>query len=323
MSPMPRPAPLCTALLCLATAAAAQVTPVGPPTFDVEASLDLEPGDRPPIRAYIASPAWKSSGRTGSSGGRTAGPFIGFPPSEAQGESSDRELGVLAYTGGTVQFSPTTTPHLHAIATASNTRYWQTGAVDTPLDFTPILDGFLQGQMVFAELPFLVFAKVSFALDVVDLAGNPTQHLFRNTAHVDWNASAGRWTFTTTATTPGTAWADSFTTVNSVPLRTIRSDLVYAQFLEDAYVATAGSLFGLRWTLQTEALIEGIAVQAAVTADFLHTAGLGFAVSPDAPAGAALTEVLVLAPAVPEPASALLLALGLLPLLRRVRRRPG
>jgi hypothetical protein len=314
MTPLPhrvhRPAAALLALAC--HVASAQVVPVGPPTYDTTMTLDLAPGDRPPITAVLLIPGWASSGSTGTAGRIVGAPFIDFRPSEAQAISNNVELGALSYVAGLVQYDPLVVPHLRATATASNLRYWQTGAVDTPLDFTPFLDGFVRGEMTFAEVPFLIYARVGFALDVVDLAGQPLLQVFRHTASLDWNVSSSRWQFSTTSTLPGTDWADSFTTAGlPPPFPTLTSSLVYADFLDDAYIAQAGSLFGLRWTLETEVRLEGIAVQAALTSDFLNTAGLGFAISADAPPGASLTEVLVLPPAVPEPTAAWLLAAGL------------
>ncbi len=312
---------LATAVLAAACAAAsAQVGLVGPPTYETQVLLDLAPGDRPQYGAYVAEMGWRSDGRTEVSGAIDYAAFVNFAPSEARAIADDFNLKALSHVGGIVQFNPVDVPHLHATALSRNTRYWQAGAVDTPLDFTPFLDGVLNADMGFAELPFQLFAKVTFSLDVVNAAGQPTLHLFRNSAHIDWNNASARWQFTSSSTLPGTDWADSFTTTSTLqPRKTMRSELVYADFLAGAYTAPAGSLFGLQWTLQTEALVEGIAVSASTTADFLHTAGIGFAISAGAPAGATLTEVLTLPSAVPEPGAAALLLAGLVVMAWRRR----
>lgn len=319
MTPLLRPDRLLVAaVLAAACTLAAGQPPVGPPTYVATAALGLVPGDRPPITAHVSVPTWKSAGSSTASGGFASGPFVNFAPSEARAIADDFNLKALAYVGGTVQFDPVQTPHLHATALARNTRYWQTGAADTPLDFTAFLDGVLAADLVFAELPVQVVSTVSFSLDVVNLAGQPIVQVFRNTAHIDWNGSAGRWQFRSGSTLPGTDWADAFTvTGTQQPRPTMRAELVYVDFLAGAYTAPAGSLFGLQWTLEAEALIEGIAVQGAMTADFLHTAGIGLAVAADAPPGAALTELLTVPLAVPEPGAAALMLAGLALLAHR------
>lgn len=312
MTPIFRPERLIAiALLAGAVTGTGAQALVGPPTYEATASLDLVPGDRPPITAYVVEIRWRSEGHPESRGSAMAGPFVNFPPSEAQAIANDTELKALAYTGGTVQWDPVQVPHLHATATAGNTRFWQTGAVDTPLDFMPFLDGALAAELVFAEIPSQLSSKVTFSLDVLNPAGDAVLQVFRNTARIDWNIGRSRWDFAAASTLPGPDWVDAFsTTATPSPRPTMRSELAYLDFIANAYTAPAGSLFGLRWTLQAETLVEGIAVQGAMTADFLHTAGIGFAVADGAPPGAMLTEVLTLPP-VPEPTPAALWLAGL------------
>lgn len=317
--------PLLVLALAAGPAAAQGFGQVGPPTFETSVLLDLQPGGRPPLVAIVVDTGWNGVGASGASGGVAGGPVPQLPTPRAEAESTDARLRADALASGITQFSAGATPTLHAHALARNTRYWQAGTVDWTLDFLPILDGRLDGRISYAELPGPMWARVDFRLDVVDLAGALVQPIFGVSARIDRVGGANelRLSRSVSGAASPLAWEQAFTDVT--PPGSFESllfqDLAYFENLIGAYTATASSVFGLRWTLETEALVQGTAVAAAMTADFGHTAQLAFQLSDGAPPAAALTELLVLPPPVPEPGSAALLLAGLGWMFQRRRSR--
>lgn len=118
----------------------------------------------------------------------------------------------------------------------------------------------------------------------------------------------------------GIAWADSVTdtTPPGVGNGILDAEVAYVERMEDAWVAPAGSLFGLRWTVSAESRRTGTSIAGTMAADFGDTSCIGFEIAADAPPGAVLSGVLVAAPA-PEPGIAWLLGAGLAGLRLRTR----
>jgi hypothetical protein len=303
-----------------AGSAAGQVPPVGPPTYTADVLLDVMPGDGRPTSAHaVRASGWSSQGAPRATAGATAVIPSDLPSSEADATATAADLHATAIASGYTSFEVGLTPHYRASAQASTTNFFQNHAADTPLTFTPFLNGVLEGRLVFAELPGPIWTRMEFRLDIVDLAGQVTSPIFAVSARIDWigYGPGMQWsTFASGATAAG-VWDDAVQDVTppGSGIHVLNLDVQYSELLEDAYIVPANNLFGVRWTLSAESVLDGTSVAAAMVADFGHTAHIGFT----APDGA-LTEVLV-APPVPEPATAWLLPVGLLLVLRRCRRR--
>jgi hypothetical protein len=183
--------------------------------------------------------------------------------------------------------------------------------------------GLLGGSMLYLEIPAPSFASVVLKIEVTDAAGATLHTLLQTQATVQYQpAVAGAFTLNTSTSGWGSAttWANAFTPtllpgVTFGPQRGF--DIAYIDDLDTPVVAPAGSLRGVRWTLETTATVAGQSGQGWFVADLGNTVHIGLGRSEAELTALGITEVLLLP--VPEPPLAALWLGGALLLWARRR----
>lgn len=299
------------ALACAACSPAGAATLVGPATYDANAVLEVSRGGFPYVYAAVSDSGYKSAGALHA--GAAVDPVLWFsgPPSAAEATADDAHLRALARAQGAIFYAEPDAPLVYAEATATTTRFFSFTS-DFAIDNLPVLlGGVLGANLTYAELPQQAYAELSYRFEWTDSAGSTLATLYAYQARVTWVGSS----FVTTRSIGGSADAaawDSAFVPTTLPGATVGSQQAWTVGLLDEidtpWVALAGQTYGFRWTLHTEALMEGYSLAGQFTADFGQTADIGLGRSEAELAALGITEVLTTP--VPEPARALLWLAG-------------
>jgi hypothetical protein len=301
---------LATAAVLLTVPAAAQPTQVGPATYSTAATLSIDPGQVFTPVAFVAiNSAHNGQGQSRSHSGIAPLTRPPVPPSLANAESTDTTLRARAHAGSVLFSAPPSNPglvpHATATASASTFRLWHFSN-DFLFDNIPLLlDGLIGGAMLYLEIPAPSFASLVLTIELTDAAGTALSTLLQTRATVQYQpGAAGSFTFNTSSSGWGSAttWANAFT---PTPLPGVAFgpqrgyDIAYVDELDTPVVAPAGSLRGVRWTLETSATVAGESGQGWFVADLGNTVHIGLGRSEEELTALGITEVLTLP--VPEP----------------------
>jgi hypothetical protein len=308
------------ALVGAAGAPVGAATIVGPATYDTQAVLEVSRGGFPYVYAAVTGSGYKSAGAVNAVA--AVDPVVWFSglPSAAEATADDAHLRALARAQGAIFYAEPDPPLVYAEATAQTTRFFSFSS-DFAIDNLPVLlGGVLGAHLTYAELPQQAWAEVSYRFEWTDASGATLATLYAYQARVAWVGSA----FVTTRSSGGSAdaaaWASAFTPT-TLPDSSVGSQQAWSVGLLDEidtpWVALAGQTYGFRWTLHTEALMEGYSVAGQFTADFGQTADIGLGRSEAELAALGITEVLTTP--VPEPAAVWMWLAGVAWLMGRRR----
>lgn len=304
--------------------ALAQSPPPTSPTYNTHADLDVVRGNQIQRQGGAAvGSGYKGQGATGASAG--AGPlgWAGSADSEATAGANDRQLRATAVAAGELfSLPPGQLPHVSALARAETMRFFHFNQ-DMVLENIPaLLGGNLGGHIAYAEQVLHNFARLHYSLVWTDAQGQALATIFGVDATLSY---LGGFNFDLLRRTSGLATQNAFeqgfspTTLDGAgpfgPTQAWR--IGYLEDIDTPLVAQANQLYGFRWVLEAEALIEGNALAGLFDSDFGFTADIGLGLSDAELAARGIVEVLAL-PAgnvVAEPATAALVMLALVGLL--------
>lgn len=308
-------------LLAASAPATAAVTLVGPPTYATSVSLVVARGGTPPFAAGTTDHRHRSAGERTSTIGVAPLYWNGGPPSFAEAEANDFNLRATARSQGGLLSDLVNTPHVTAEAHGETTRFFHFDSDWAVTGIPLLLSGQLGGHFAYYELPVSNYARIQYSMTLTDAAGAALASVFSIGAEV---RHLGSGSFGTLLSSSGGAdaalWEAAFTPTtlpHSSPGTQQAWNIAYIDLVDSALVASAGGLYGFRWTLDAETLLEGNAIGGQFVADFGHTADIGLGRSEAELAALGITEVLTVP--VPEPSAAWLALAGIAALGWRVR----